>query len=215
MTWLIAVKRFDEADLDIAITRFDELSRPTPRLENAASQVVERFWAHFAARDWNAMRRDADRQLFIAESSSGAERRSPTRSETSSEIKDSVRPPTSVSNMTSDVIATRGERLVLIRVAFSRSDERPEAFYVDAPLSRRDRRRYRIAASIMFDLDDFDAALAELDARYLAGEAAAYAHTWSVIAGGYAALNRRELPATTPDFANIDHRRGARSRPVT
>ena len=33
----------------------------------------------------------------------------------------------------------------------------------------------------MFDLDDFDAAIAELDARYLAGEAAAHAHTWSVI----------------------------------
>ena len=31
---------FDEADLDAALARFDELSRPAPRLENAASQVV-------------------------------------------------------------------------------------------------------------------------------------------------------------------------------
>ena len=30
---------FDEADLDAAIARFDQLSRPAPRLENAASQV--------------------------------------------------------------------------------------------------------------------------------------------------------------------------------
>ena len=30
---------FDEADLDAALARFDELSRPTPRLENAASRV--------------------------------------------------------------------------------------------------------------------------------------------------------------------------------
>ena len=30
----------------------------------------------------------------------------------------------------------------------------------------------RIAAMVVFDLDDFDAAFAELDARYLAGEAA-------------------------------------------
>ncbi len=36
---------------------------------------------------------------------------------------------------------------------------------------------------VLFDLDDFDAAIAELDARYLAGEAAAHAGTWSVIAG--------------------------------
>ncbi len=31
---------FDEADLDAALARFDELSRPAPQLENAASQVV-------------------------------------------------------------------------------------------------------------------------------------------------------------------------------
>ena len=39
-------------------------------------------------------------------------------------------------------------------------------------------------ALVMFDIDDVDAAFAELDARYLAGEAAEYAHTWSVIADG-------------------------------
>ena len=36
----------------------------------------------------------------------------------------------------------------------------------------------------MFDLDDFDAAIAELDARYLAGEAAAHARTWSASLAG-------------------------------
>ena len=58
----------------------------------------------------------------------------------------------------------------------------------------------------MFDPDDIDAAFEELDARYLAGEAAAHSHTWSVISQAYAALNRRALPATTPDWANVDHR---------
>ena len=55
----------------------------------------------------------------------------------------------------------------------------------------------RIVAAVLFDLDDIDAAFEELDARYLAGEAAAHAHTWSVIARAYAAFNRHELPATT------------------
>ncbi len=67
----------------------------------------------------------------------------------------------------------------------------------------------RIVAAVTFDLDDIDAAFEELDARYLAGEAAAHARTWSVIAGAYAALNRHELPATTPEWVNIDHRRVA------
>ncbi len=46
---------FDEADLDAAIARFDELSPHGPQLENAASQVTERFQACFLAHDWAAM----------------------------------------------------------------------------------------------------------------------------------------------------------------
>ncbi len=66
----------------------------------------------------------------------------------------------------------------------------------------------RIAAWVTFDPNDFGAAIAELDARYLAGEAAAHARTWSVITGGHATVNRHELPPMTPDCVSIDHRRG-------
>ena len=52
----------------------------------------------------------------------------------------------------------------------------------------------------------FDA-FEELDARYLAGEAATYANTWSAIMSANAAFNRREMFATTADWVNIDHRR--------
>ena len=34
-----------------------------------------------------------------------------------------------------------------------------------------------------------------------------------MIAGAYAAVNRRELPPTTPDWVNIDHRRGTAFAP--
>ena len=64
----------------------------------------------------------------------------------------------------------------------------------------------------MFDVDDIDAAFEELDTRYLAGEAAAHAHTWSVIANAFVALNRRELPPTTPDVVGFDHRSLAADR---
>ncbi len=61
----------------------------------------------------------------------------------------------------------------------------------------------------MFDPDDIDAAFEELDARYLAGEAAAHARTWSAVTQS---LRRdstaHELPPATPDWVNIDHRRG-------
>ncbi len=64
-------------------------------------------------------------------------------------------------------------------------------------------------AVVAFDPDDIDAAFAELDALYLAGEAATHSRTWSAIASASGALNRHELPNTTPNFVDIDHRRAA------
>ena len=85
--------------------------------------------------------------------------------------------------MTSTVIATRGERLALMSYPLLGRDQRPEAFHIEmlgvVEIDADD----RIVARVLFDLDDIDAAFEELDARYLAGEAAAHAHTWSVIAG--------------------------------
>ena len=52
----------------------------------------------------------------------------------------------------------------------------------------------RIAATVVFDPDDIDAAFEELDARYLAGEAAAHAHTWSVIMQAFAAREQTRTP---------------------
>ena len=114
---------------------------------------------------------------------------------------------------TSDVIATRGERLALIRIRLSVRDQEPSAFDTELLNIVEIDADDRIAAIVVFDLDDFDAAFEELDARYLAGEAAAHAHTWSVITRAFAALNRHELPATTPDWTIIDHRHAATIAP--
>ncbi len=85
--------------------------------------------------------------------------------------------------------------------------------YRDARSSSRSTPTSRSWRVVIFDLDDFDAAIAELDARYLAGEAAAHAHAWSVISDVFAALRRRELPSTTTDFVDIDHRKGTAFAP--
>ena len=104
-------------------------------------------------------------------------------------------------------MATRGDRLVLTRIHFSDVDQGPAAFLTEVLGIVEIDADERIVATVAFDLDDIDAAFEELDARYLAGEAAAHARTWSVIAGGYASINRHELPPTTPDCVSIDHRR--------
>ena len=66
----------------------------------------------------------------------------------------------------------------------------------------------------MFDLDDIDAAFEELDARYLAGEAAAArAHVVGHRARPTPRSTGTRCPATTPDWVNIDHRRGTAFAP--
>ena len=196
---------FDDADLDAALARFDELSRPAPRLENAASRVYERFLTYFAARDWAATAE------ILADDISTDDRRrvvnAGLRQGRDAAIAEILAiAEVGVTNVTSTVIATRGGRLVLSRVGLSVG---AEAFYDEVLNIVEIDADDRIARRLVFDLDDIDAAFEELDARYIAGEAAAHAHTWSLVSKGYVALNRRELAATTPDWVNIDHRRGA------
>ena len=113
-----------------------------------------------------------------------------------------------VESMTTKVVATRGERLALNGVRSSRRGEVSDEVLIIAEIDADN----RIAAGVVFDADDIDAAFAELDARYLAGEAAAHSHTWSVIKEAYAGFNRRESPPTTPNWVNIDHRRAVARR---
>lgn len=197
---------FDETDLDVAIPRFEQLERSAPGLENAASQVTERFLGYFAARDWDAFAN------LLADDISTEDRRrvvnAGVRQDRDAELKDfRSAADLGVRSVTSNVVATRGKHLVLNRSRLSRSDEEPEPFHVDLLWLIEIDASHQITAWVTFDPDAFEAAVAELDARFLAGEAAAHVQTWSVIVQAYDALNRREMPPTTPDWVNIDHRR--------
>ena len=203
---------FDETDIDTALAKFEQLSRPAPQLENAASQTYMRFQACFAARDWNTMddvlADDAfhdDRRRMV-----GAGLR---KGHNAVKAEMSALAEIGVKRITSDTIATRGRRLILSRSRASGRDQRPDAFRTDVLNIAEINAEGKIAALITFDSNDFDAAFEELDARYLAGEAADHAHTWSVITRGHAAVNRRELPPTTTDLVSIDHRRGTSFAP--
>ncbi len=197
---------FDEEDLEAPLAKFDQLSRPTPRLENAASRLHERFLACYAAGDWHAMAK------MLADNYSSDDRRpvvgSGVRHGRDAHIAD-MRAMADLwhTNLESTVLATRGERLALMRIGLSNRDEEPEAFSTEVlVIGEIDGDEQLAAGVVTFDVDDVDAAFAELDARYIAGEAAPYRDAWSVIAAGYAALNRYEVPPSAPDYVNIDHR---------
>ena len=176
-------------------------SRPAPRLENAASQVGERFLAHFAARDWDALANTMsddftheDRRRVVG---SGLRL---GRDATSTDLRAVAE--LWLAPVRSTVIATRGERLYLMNVRFTVHAQGPDAFLTEVLAIGEANSDNRLTAGVVFDPDDIDAAFTELDARYVAGEAAPHAHTWSVIAGAYSAFNRHELPPTTPNWVN-------------
>jgi hypothetical protein len=108
--------------------------------------------------------------------------------------------------MTAQPIAVRGSRLSLLHVCFR------DTGYADRPVTVEMLQLVEVSDSglldysVSFDLDDVDAAFAELDARYLAGEAAEHARTWSTIMQMPPAIGRQEMFATTPHFVDIDHR---------
>lgn len=99
--------------------------------------------------------------------------------------------------MTSTTIATRGDRLALLKASYqvhtteqAYTSELLGLFAIDDD--------ERIVAAFSFDCDDFNSAIEELDTRFRNGEAASHAQAWTVVAAAYAALNRRRLPPATP-----------------
>ncbi len=165
----------------------------------------ERFLAHFATRDWDAMGHDFADDYYCDDRRRVVN--AGVRHGRDAAIED-LRVLGEIglaTNITSDIIATRGERLFVIRARWLGPDERPEDLYTELLNVIEIDPEERIAAQVMFDPDDIDAAIEELDARYLAGEAAACTQTWSVVAEAYAAFNRHDLPAA--NWVTVDRRR--------
>ena len=194
---------YDETDLDTALARFEELHPQAPQLENGASRGSERYLERAIAHDWDAMAEmladdyytDDRRHLGQVLGFTVETPRSPACKCKS----------TSASTMQCrSVIAVRGEHLTFSRVRYSGQDQELGALLVEILVVFEINAEHRFVAAVAFDPDDIVAAFEELNARYLAGEAAAYARTWSVITREYAALNRGELPPTMPDW--VDHR---------
>lgn len=199
---------FDEADLDAALARLDELSRPVLRPDNTASRAFDRVNACFAVRDWAAIAE------MLSEDVIDDDRRRMANAGVRRGRDAVIQGVCTAANLgtkqiSSTPIATRGDHLALCRARYSGGDRVPDAFYSEALSVIEIDADERVAYHAGFDVDDFHSAIEELDQRYLAGEAAPYAHTWSVIAAGFGAINRRELPPTTPNWVNVDHRQRA------
>ncbi len=172
---------FDETDLDAALARFDELSRPAPRLENTASRVDDRFVTLLRdpglGRDGDSCWPTKSPSTIAGGVVNGGVHRGRDMEIANMRVVRRHRG----THQSRPLMAIRGERLALSRTRFSGRDQGPDGFHGDILGIIEIDADERIVAHVAFDPDDIDAAFAELDARYLAGEAAPYAETWSVI----------------------------------
>ena len=103
-------------------------------------------------------------------------------------------------------LATRGDRLALMQTVQTATTGDTSAALVVAETDSDG----LMIRQISFDVDDLDAALAELDRLYLAGDGAAHADIWQPLAECGVALSNAELDRAMSliheDFVAVDHR---------
>ncbi|MGH7895900.1 MAG: nuclear transport factor 2 family protein [Candidatus Binatia bacterium] len=207
---LTARNEFFDADRDAeALARFDELvtAPRAVRFENAATRCGDRFRDAWEARDWERVAagfapgfRVVDRRKMIRLELDRGGHLETLR----------LMFEMGSSRLTVQLLATRGDKLVLKRRRFEASDRDVGPSEIEVlDVVEVDDHGDRIL-SVLFDPDDLDAAYAELDERYAAGEAAPYARSWEVyrqVGRATAARDWEQLASVfAPDLVVEDHR---------
>src|SRR5262249_9871073 len=171
---------FDVEREAAALARFDELGQGSAeesppvsraaRIENAATRTVDRFTNAWAARDWEGI------AALYAPGFGAIDHRSYAHLDLDRDqhlVSLRFRFEMRSSRVTAEVLATRGQRLVLLRQRFGRAagDVGPSEAEWRVVAECDERGGY--VALVVFDPDALDAAYAELDRRHAAGEATA------------------------------------------
>jgi ketosteroid isomerase-like protein len=207
------VSRWDTYDgdpPDAALARYEEIrsrARAAAPFENAATRASDRLVALWSARDWAGLARllpppfrfhdrrriallEIDRDAYVESMHTLGEMAS--------------------THIESELLATRGERLALMRrrMELAGGDVGPSELQ-NLTLTETDERGEPVGL-LRFDDDNLDAAYAELDARFAAGEGAVHplALAWHrAFFGALARADWEALAATiAPSFVADDHR---------
>jgi class 3 adenylate cyclase len=212
------VARYELFDADRegeALARFEQLvggavATPNEPFANSASRTDAELFRCFNGRDWEGV------IACVAPVMVFDQRRRLVRSTCDRDVwLEQFRFLFDVPNsrFTTKLRATRGERLALVRVLFQ-----GEVAGGGGPLAIDDHfalhevdRAGRIIAIMLFDLEDEDAAHAELDARWEAGEGQTCERAWAVNQAFVRAVVRRDWDVIAAlcaaDFVEYDRRR--------
>ena len=195
--------------LDEARARFAGLSAPqrASQIENAATRSLERSARAWRERDWDGVAAE-----YVSAFRSLDRRRAMQLDLDRDGYLEFLRPlfELRASQATLEVLGTRGDRLALSRRLWTGADGDIGASASDAlTVTEVDAAGLRVA-EVTFEASDLDAAYAELDARYDAGEAAPYARTRELRRRLGRAVGARDREAAAsafaPGFVSEDHR---------
>jgi tetratricopeptide (TPR) repeat protein len=175
-------------------------------IENAATRASRRTFEAWQARDWERLAalfpvgfRHIDRRPLI--------RLELDRDEWLASYRQMVE---MTSGFASEVLATRGERLGMMRVRWEGADHSTGPSEIESLAVVEVDGQGDALVVVEFDPDDLDAAYAELDERYAAGEAAPYARSLERhqrVGRAAAAREWEDLAGLfAPDFVLEDHR---------
>jgi class 3 adenylate cyclase/tetratricopeptide (TPR) repeat protein len=151
-------------------------------LSNRCTETYARYWALFATRDWEGMRD------LVTDDAVYDDRRPVVRTlAMGSDIEAQLRQIAAhgVERFAIAVLATRGERLALMKVRSESTDPAVEQFADESLTLIELTDSGRLHTGTGFAVDDLDGAVAELDGRYIEGEGAPYA---AIIAPALAAV---------------------------
>ena len=202
-----AVEQIVASAGDLALARLDERGNTetrTPLARNSAVRRAERLVACFNARDFDGAR------LLIGSDFARFDRRhgvSAPTADGADAYMDAARAWYDVGfdELILEPLAVRGESLMLSRGGYRATDGREVMFLVVYELDADG----LIARGTHFDEDELDAALAELDERYLAGEGAVHLDLLAAGAAFMDATRRDDFGAMrelmSPGFVWVDH----------
>jgi hypothetical protein len=207
----VARQEYFDADCDAeALARFDALTGASsgPRIENAATRSSDRFDDAWHAHDWAGV------MAVLAHDLRYIDRRGMLQLDLDREqFLGFIRPlfDMASSRLESQVLATRGDRLALSRFHFEGSDRDRGPTETESLIVVEVNDHGERGALVRFDADNLDAAYAELDARYAAGEAAPFAAAVEMTRAFVRAFGNRDweylAAQNAPDLVVYDHRR--------
>jgi ketosteroid isomerase-like protein len=200
------VELFELEDLDRARARFESL-RPDPLAvpPNAALRAIERRAELFAAQDWAGLRTFAG-PGFVFED---RRRRALVSGGVDLWLENlQIVASWSGRRTSTELVATVGERIALVRLAYTIESGRVEGEFLGLVEAAADG---RLAAWIHFDVEDRRAAFEEAHARFVAGEAAGHPGQAAIAELSRTAFGRhgweRLRACFTDDATTADHRR--------